>query len=67
MSTRKHQGKNRILDLPLGMRCIGLGHPGQGSTIRRRRWGFHVTLGVEMKMLVSVLTLHSMYTVLKQY
>lgn len=44
MSTRKHQGKNRILDLPLGMRCIGLGHPGQGSAIRRRRWGFHVTV-----------------------
>lgn len=44
MSTRKHQGKNRILDLPLGMRCTGLGHPGQGSAIRRRRWGFHVTV-----------------------
>lgn len=43
MSTRKHQGENRILDQPLGMRHIGLGHPGQGSTIRRS-WGFHITV-----------------------
>ena len=44
MSTRKHQGENRILDQPLGMRRMGLGHPEQGSPIRRRSWGFHITV-----------------------
>lgn len=44
MSTWKHQGKNRILDLPLDMRRIELGYPGQGSAFRRRTWGFHVTV-----------------------
>lgn len=43
MSTQKHHGENRILDLPLGMRHVGLGHPGQGSAIRRS-WGFHITV-----------------------